>query len=219
SMSASFNNSMNPVWAELVEALSFFCDQKKSSPSTSSGRTVPVYKGQRFLKTIDVERRLEARPIRRRLVREPGILPLGVTPRCLLTCRDRFVECCPAEQIFRKLAHPDRPHHGQVRVELAGKQSLDLAHRAFVDHSRGALVAPRIEPFARREQDQRPKLDAGRYPSLALLLPLADRPAGRQDDLERAVDPRRVRRLEPGCGLRIEGSELQVIVSDIGFPH
>src|SRR4029079_12377504 len=119
-MSGSFNNSINPVWAKLVEALSFFCDQKKSSPSTSSGRTdvrgtsvrtssgrtdargtfvrpssgrtVPVYKGQRLAEPVDVQSLLEARPIYRRLVREPCILPLGVTPRCLLAGGTRLIQ-------------------------------------------------------------------------------------------------------------------------------
>src|SRR4029078_12786469 len=102
-MAGSFNNSINPVWAELVEALSFFCDQKKSSRSTGSGSTVKVVpdKSQRFAEAIDVERLFEARPIRRRLVREPGILPLGVTPRCLLAGGNRLIQRGTAEQIFR----------------------------------------------------------------------------------------------------------------------
>ena len=67
-----------------------------------------------------------------------------------------------------------------------------------------ALVAPFAQPVAGREQDHRGDGHIRDDAALANLLPPGQREAGREDDLERAGDPRRVRRMEPMRRLGIE---------------
>src|SRR4029079_17223035 len=83
---------------------------------------------------------------------------------------------------------------------------------------REPLVAAGIKPFARWQQDQRPKLYFVGDSALALLLPLAERPPGREDHFERAIDPCRVGGLEPLRGARVEGAELLIIFCNIALP-
>src|SRR6185369_3887380 len=107
---------------------------------------------------------------------EPGILTLGVTSRRLLSGGNRFGQSRFASKIGRDFRHPDPAHYRQARIEIPGKQSLDLLDRAVVDHALEAHVAPGIKPVARGEEDQRVKIDRAAYPPDAFPLPFGDRP-------------------------------------------
>ena len=110
---------------------------------------------------------------------EPGVLPLRIVARRLLACGNRFVADHLAAKIGCDLAHPDRAHHRQLRVEPAREQGFDFLDRPAVEHMREPLVAAGVEPLARREEDQRAKLDSVRNPALAILLPVGERAARR----------------------------------------
>src|SRR5436190_22975520 len=92
SISASRTFSIISVRPEPVEGLPFYSRQanKKNGPSTGSGRTdfeSNIYQNcQRAVERLTFERIFEAGPLGRRLVGEPGILPLGILPRRPLAC-------------------------------------------------------------------------------------------------------------------------------------
>ncbi len=77
----------------------------------------------------------------RRLVREPGVLPLGVTARRLLARGDRLFERDFAAQIGRDFAHPDRRASPAGRDRACERAASSLPRPRLLDHLREPLVA------------------------------------------------------------------------------
>ena len=154
---------------------------------------------------------IEAGPFYRGLMREPSILPLGVAAGRLLACRYRFFLLKGPRKICFDLAHADRSHDRHVGIKVAGKKRLDFFNCTIVEHGFEALVATLIEPFARRQQDERTQVDVVANAARSLLLPIGQAPAGRQDDFERTRDACGVAWVKPLGRPRIEFSQLIVI--------
>ena len=82
------------------------------------------------------------RPVLGRLMAEPRKLAL-----CILAGRglgefERLGAADFATQVPCDLRYPDGAHRGQVGVEMARQQRLNLFDRAAVEHRRQPLVAP-----------------------------------------------------------------------------
>ena len=136
---------------------------------------------------------------------EPGVLALRISARRLLARGNRFFARQLAGNTGGDLAHADPAHHWQIRVEAARDQRPHFTDGALLHHLCEPLVATRVEPVARREQDQRPEIDLRADAALMVLLPVGEGAAGRDDHFERPrysctvtdIEPRSASGVEP----------------------
>src|SRR6187200_3791137 len=178
------------------------------SPSRSSSMAARLrlrpQQRQRRLDGVSVKHIVEPWPILRRLVREPGVLALCISPCRLLTRSDG----CLANDVTLKpegnFANADRAHDGQARSELAINQGLHFFSGSTFDHVRKALVAAAVEPFARWKEDQRSELDPTSDPTFSMFLPLRQCLSRSERHFQRSGNSGRVSRVEACRCLRIQ---------------
>ena len=152
---------------------------------------------------IAIERSIEARPCRRRLAAEPGILALGILAGRGPARRERLLAAHLAVEEGGDLAHADRAHHRRKRRQSSLQKRTNLLNPFVGKDFLEPLVAARVEPVARRQQDERRQRDRPADAAGLLRLPVAERSAGRADHFERARDSGRVARPDPRRGLGI----------------
>eukprot|EP01137_Pigoraptor_chileana_P028489 Opistho-2@12505 len=148
--------------------------------------------------------RIGARPIRRWLVPQPGILPLGVLARRRL----RALQCLVAGErtLYKRSDFRDTNGAADRRVDgniAALQQVVNFFDRPFVEHRAQATIATFREPGAVGKQDQRRKVDGIADPADAFRLPCRKGASGRTHDLEGAGNPRGIGGLEAIGGLWI----------------
>ena len=136
-----------------------------------------------------VERASKAWPIARRLMGEPGILPLGILARDTCARFDHLVSVERSVEPGRNFSNADGAHDGQGGIELAGQQCRDFLIRSVVDHCFESSSATGVKPFARRQKDQRMKIDVAGNSADVFLLPFAQGPPGRPNNLQCARNP------------------------------
>jgi len=134
---------------------------------------------------------------------EPCILPLGIAPRGKRALRFGFLLCDLSAQPCCDLGHANRAHHGQGRVQIAGKKAFDFRDRPMLQHQAKAPVASFVKPRAVGQQDRCGQVDPVPDPALQPCLPVAKRLAGRAHHFQRAGDARGVGRGKAGGGLRV----------------
>lgn len=145
------------------------------------------------------------------LMPEPGFLALGIGTGVGLAFGNRIGKGQAALEMGDQARHAVGAHDRQGRIELARCQCLHFRKGPCGDHGRESFVDAAAE---RRPVDAEENGPAGRHSqrrrAATVGLPMSERPAGRDEDLERPQHALRIVRPQPRRRFRIEGAQALV---------
>src|SRR5216684_704725 len=166
---------------------------------------------------LDRPLRRDPGPVRQ-LIAKPRRLALGVAPGVALGLGCRCREIDLAAQMPDQPGYAVRLHRRERGVETPGAQRAHLVQGAGGEHplEAGIDAAVKLAALDVEEDLHRPtRIERGPH---AVAMPVGERAAGRQDDLERASDAGAVARHQPLRGRGVALAELGVKAAD-AFLH